>query len=255
MDAPLIQLQGAALAPTATGEVPLRDISWSVQRGEWWVITGPPSCGKSALLQTLGVLHPVSQGELRLFGRTISSTMGDDLATIRRGIGLLFEGGGHLFEHSTVLENVALPLRYHHDLSLEDAAEQVRPTLEACGLEAIAGQSLRHVSRALRRRIALARTLALRPEIMLLDNPAGGLDPAQLRWWRGFLSQLHAGHPLFDQQPMTLVLATDDLRPWLPFGQQFAVVRDQTLTPLGNREELHGRHAGLLAQLLAEDIR
>jgi len=251
----LIQLQDAALAPTVTGEVPLRNISWSVQRGEWWVVTGPPSCGKSALLQTLGVLHPVSQGELRLFGRTISSTMGDELAAIRRGVGLLFEGGGHLFEHSTVFENVALPLRYHHDLSLDDAAEQVRPTLEACGLEGIAGQALRHVSRALRRRVALARTLALRPEIMLLDNPAGGLDPGQIRWWRGFLSQLHAGHPLFDQQPMTLVLATDDLRPWLPFGQQFAMVRDQTLSQLGTREDLRGRHAKLLAQLLAEDLR
>lgn len=255
MDTPLIQLQGAALAPTPTGEVPLRDLTWSVLRGEWWVITGPPSCGKSALLQTLGVLHPVSQGELRLFGRTISSTMGDDLAAIRRGIGILFEGGGHLFEHSTVLENVALPLRYHHDLSLEDAAEQVRPILEACGIADIAGQTLRSVSRALRRRIALARTLALRPEIMLLDNPAGGLDPAQIRWWRGFLSQLHAGHPAFEQRPMTLVLATDDLRPWLPFAQQFAVVRDQTLAPLGTREDLQGRHADLLAQLLAEDLR
>lgn len=255
MDAPLIQLQDAALAPTPTGEVPLRDLTWAVQRGEWWVVTGPPSCGKSALLQTLGVLHPVSQGELRLFGRTISATMGDELAAIRRGVGILFEGGGHLFEHSTVLENVALPLRYHHDLSLEDAAEQVRPILAACGLEDIAGQALRHVSRALRRRIALARTLALRPEILLLDNPAGGLDPAQLRWWRGFLSQLHAGHPVLDQRPLTLVLVTDDLRPWLPFGQQFAVVRDRTLALLGTREDLRGRHADLLAQLLAEDLR
>ncbi len=255
MDAPLIQLDEAALAPSPTGEMALRDISWSVQRGEWWVVTGPPSCGKSALLQTLGVLHPVAQGELRLFGRPISATMGDELAAIRRGIGLLFEGGGHLFEHSTVLENVALPLRYHHDLWLEDAAEQVQPILEACGIAALAGQTLRQVGRAQRRRIALARTLALRPEIMLLDNPAGGLDPAQVRWWRGFLSQLHAGHPLFDQRPMTLVLATDDLRPWLPFGQQFAVVRDQTLTALGSREDLQGRHADLLAQLLADDIR
>lgn len=255
MDEPLIQLSQADLAPTPAGETSLRGVSWSVRRGDWWVLAGPPNCGKSALLMTMGVLHPLAAGELRLFGQSISPTMGDELAALRRGIGLLFEGGGHLFEHATVLENVSLPVRYHHNLEMEEAEVRVRPFLEACGLESISGQMVRHLSRAQRRRVTLARALVLQPEVLLIDNPVAGLDPGQVRWWRGFLSELNSGHPAMDNRPVTLVLATDDLRPWLPLAQQFAVVRDRTLTALGDRTELKTRHGDLLAQLLDDEPR
>ncbi len=252
MDESLIQLINASVASGAAGDCRLTEVTWYVRRGEWWVLAGPPNCGKSALLSALAALHPLAGGELHLFGRAISSGMGDDLAAVRRGMGLLFEGGGHLFEQATVLENVSLPVRYHDNLSLEEASERVRPYLEACGLESLASRVVRNLGRAERRRIALARSLVLQPEVLLVDNPVWGLDPRQVRWWRGFLSQLSAGHPVMDGRPTTLVLATDDLRPWLPLAHQFAVVQDRRLTPLGDRTALEGPHRELLAHLLDE---
>lgn len=255
MDEPLIQLTQADLVPTPAGDISLRGVSWSVRRGDWWVLAGPPNCGKSSLLMAMGVMHPLAAGELRLFGQAISTTMGDELAALRRGVGLLFEGGGHLFEHATVLENVSLPVRYHHNLDLEDAEERVRPLLEACGLGTVTGQVTRHLSRAQRRRVTLARALVLQPEVLLIDNPVAGLDPGQVRWWRGFLSQLNAGHPAMENRAVTLVLATDDLRPWLPLAQQFAVVRERTLTAVGDRTQLKTQYGDLLAQLLDDEPR
>lgn len=255
MDEPLIQLTQADLAPTPAGESSLRGVSWSVRRGDWWVLAGPPNCGKSSLLMAMGVMHPLAAGELRLFGQCISPSMGDELAALRRGVGLLFEGGGHLFEHATVLENVSLPVRYHYNLDMEEAEARVRPLLEACGLGTVTGQVTRHLNRAQRRRVTLARALVLQPEVLLIDNPVAGLDPGQVRWWRGFLSQLNAGHPVLENRAVTLVLATDDLRPWLPLAQQFAVVRERTLTALGDRTELKTQHGDLLAQLLDDEPR
>jgi ABC-type transporter Mla maintaining outer membrane lipid asymmetry ATPase subunit MlaF len=255
VDEPLIQLTQADLVPTPGGEISLRGVSWSVRRGDWWVLAGPPNCGKSSLLMAMGVMHPLAGGELRLFGQSISPTMGDELASLRRGIGLLFEGGGHLFEHATVLENVSLPVRYHHNLDIEEAEERVRPFLEACGLGTVSGQVTRHLNRAQRRRVTLARALVLQPEVLLIDNPVAGLDPGQVRWWRGFLSQLNAGHPAMENRAVTLVLATDDLRPWLPLAQQFAVVRERTLTAVGDRIQLKTQYGDLLAQLLDDEPR
>jgi phospholipid/cholesterol/gamma-HCH transport system ATP-binding protein len=251
----LIELIAADVAPGLAREISVNDVSWTVNRGDWWVLAGPPNSGKSALLMTLGILNPAARGELRLFGQAVTQSMGDELTSIRRRIGMLFEDGGHLFDQSTVLENVALPLRYHHNLSLADAVERVMPFLEACGIAAFAAQNTRGVGRANRRRVALARALALQPELLLIDNPVAGLDPSQIRWWRGFLSQLNAGHPVLENRPVTLVLATDDLRPWLPLARQFALVRDRKLQALGGREELESKHGDLLAELLSEEHR
>lgn len=252
---PVIELVAADVAPAQADEVSVNDVSWTVNRGDWWVLGGPPHSGKSALLMTLGILNPPVRGEVRLFGQTVTKTEGEELASLRRRLGVLFEGGGHLFDHASVLENVALPVRYHHNLSLEDAVEQVMPFLEACGIASSAGKLTRHLSRAVRRRVALARALVLRPEVLLIDNPVAGLDPGQIRWWRGLLSQLSAGHPVLDNQPTTLVLATDDLRPWLPLAQQFSVVRDRKWHALGGREELRSANSTLLAELLDEEHR
>ncbi len=252
---PVIELVAADVAPALTGEVSVNEVSWTVNRGDWWILAGPPNSGKSALLMTLGVLNPVVRGELRLFGEPITQTLGDELASLRRRIGVLFEGGGHMLEHSTVLENVALPVRYHHNLSLDGAVEQVQPFLQACGVAAFANQTIRQLSRASRRRVALARALVLRPEVLLIDDPVGGLDPGQIRWWRGFLSQLNAGHPVLDNLATTLVLATDDMRPWVPLAQQFSVVRDRKWQALGGREELKSAHSSLLVELLDEEQR
>ena len=86
--------------------------------------------------------------------------------------------------------------------------------------------------------MGLARALALRPEVLLLDNPAAGMDPSHVRWWRSFLPALAAGHPATGGQRMTIILTTDDLRLWLAPDRQFALVQAGRWRVLGSHAEV-----------------
>jgi ABC-type transporter Mla maintaining outer membrane lipid asymmetry ATPase subunit MlaF len=251
---PVIELREARIAQPAMPQLTsVNAVTWSVLRDEMWVVAGLPGSGKSSLLLAAAALNPLTVGELRLFGQPVRAGQGDAFREIRRRVGVIFEGGGHLFGSATIAENAALPIRYHRNIEVEEAVAEVQPLLELCALTEVAGQNTRFISRAVRQRVALARALAMQPEVLLLDNPLAGLDPGQIRWWRRMIPELRAGHPLLGNRPMTLVVTTDNFRPWIRIADRFAMVHQRTWRILGSRTELEAADTNSLHGLLESE--
>jgi ABC-type transporter Mla maintaining outer membrane lipid asymmetry ATPase subunit MlaF len=127
---------------------------------------------------------------------------------------MMFEHGGRLFRELTVEENLLIPLRYHFGSNGGGGADWVGTVLSKTGLERLkdrrpAGLGVAHSQRA-----ALARSLVLRPEVLLLDNPLALIESSQAHWWIEFLNELSRGADWLDGRPLTLAVTTDDLRPW-----------------------------------------
>ncbi len=248
-----IEMRGVAVAATGSPQVSiLENIDWLVRTGDYWVIGGLQTSGKSLLLAAAGGITNAIRGEVHLFGRNVVDLSQEEhLAALLR-IGMVFEGDRGLFTRLTVAENVALPLRYHKNWSEAEAAESVEAFLAEVGLSDSADLLAGRVSRAARHRILLARALVTKPDVLLLDNPLSRLDPRETTWWLGFLKRLSAGHPLIDGRPLTLAVTTDDLRPWREHGRQFAFLDQKRFNPLGGREQLEQSRETLLRELLAE---
>ena len=258
MDAPAIHPKTPVIEMTAVsvasggdpGSAILEDVNWSVGAGEYWVLGGMHGAGKTNLLALADGLTPPLRGSYRLFGREMPGT-GDQFLAERLRIGLVFDGG-QLFHRLTIEENVALPLRYHRDLARGDLGHSVKTILEATGLSPWAGRLPGAVGRGWQKRAGLARALVLRPEVLLLDNPLGGLDSRHVHWWLDALGQLSAGHGLLEGAPMTLVVAAEDLRPWRNRAAHFAILQKRQFCPLGHHRQLAELTDPLVKELLAE---
>ena len=228
------------------------DVNWSVRPDEFWVVAGQQHSGKSdLLLHAAGLMTPV-QGSCRVFGCKTDSFSDAHLAE-RLRVGFVF-AGGKLFNHLTVAENVALPLRYQKDLSAAEAAGVVGTVLAMLELMPFADCTPSSLTANWRQRAALARALVLKPELLLLDNPLAGLGIWHRRWLQQFLDQLGRGHEWFGGRPLTLVVATDDLRPWQHPNRKFAVLADQTFTVLGSWREVESARSRSVKDLLAEPV-
>ncbi|MGH7993570.1 MAG: ATP-binding cassette domain-containing protein [Limisphaerales bacterium] len=229
--------------------VVLEDVNWSVAPGEFWVIAGQQYSGKSDFLMlAAGLMAPV-KGECKLFGAE-TWTFGEAKLAERLHVGLVF-AGGQLFNHLTIGENVALPLRYHHDLTPATAAPAVATLLELLELTPLADLTPPNVSDNWRQRAALARALILKPKVLLLDNPLAGLGTRHLHWWLQVLDRLSRGHDWCGGQPMTVVVTTDDLRPWRHPSRKFALLRDKKFFPLGSWNEVESANDPAVKELLA----
>ena len=250
-ESPAIEMTALAVASRHDPASPvLEDVNWTVAPGQYWVLGGMHAAGKTDLLAMTAGLAPPLRGSYRLFGREMPAT-GDEFLSERLRIGLVFDGG-QLFHHLTIEENVALPLRYHRDLARGDLAQSVKPILKATGLSPWAGRLSGTIGRAWQKRAGLARALALQPEVLLLDNPLGGLDPRHLQWWLEALDRLSAGHGLTEGRPMTLVVAAEDLRPWRNRAAHFAILQKRQFCPLGHHPHLAGLTHPLVKEWLAE---
>jgi len=155
-----------------------------------------------------------------------------------------------LLNHLTVAENVALPLRYHRNLSAADTRQEVSRVLELMELSEWADSTPGAIGRNWQKRVGLARALTLKPEVLLMDNPLGGLDLRHIAWWLQFLHMLSEGHPLLDGKPATLVATTDDLRLWRTLGRQFAILRQRKFVVLGAWPQVEAAAPELTRELL-----
>lgn len=249
-----IELRDVAVETVASGEARiLRCLSWTIGQDDFWVTGGMAGSGKTVLLETAAGLRPPAEGTVTLFGAPADILTESQARATRRRIGFVYGGGGRLLGHLTLAQNIALPLCYHRNCDAESVAEEVAAWLSRFGLLAMAGRLPGQVNLAYRQRTALARALALKPEVLFLDDPLAELNTSQVRWWVRLLESTRAGENPPDW-PHTWVVATDDLRPWLAVGRQFAIIQDGGLRVLGGREDLHGSHEPLVRELLAESL-
>ena len=159
-----------------TSRTILHDVSMKFPRGKVTAIMGGSGCGKTTLLRLIAGVHPVRKGRVVFDGETISTSDKDQLYRLRRRLGMLFQFGA-LFTDLTVFENVAFPLREHTELSATMIRDIVLMKLNAVGLRGAANLRISEVSGGMARRIALARAIALDPELIMYDEPFAGLDP------------------------------------------------------------------------------
>ncbi|WP_019625179.1 ABC transporter ATP-binding protein [Thioalkalivibrio sp. ALJT] len=156
---------------------PLRGASLSVLQGDYVSIVGPSGSGKSTLLHVLGCLERPDRGVVRVEGTEISSLSDEALSAFRGSVlGFVFQRF-HLVDRMSALRNVAMPLDYREDLTPGEKRERALHALTQVGLESHAEHRPRQLSGGQQQRVAIARALAVRPRILLLDEPTGNLDP------------------------------------------------------------------------------
>ena len=232
---PILELRDVAVPARWDAEtISIEDVNWTVREDEFWVVGGLQGTGKSDLMLLLAGLQRPARGAYTLFGQDMTQHFGDEFLPCRLRVGLVFDDA-RLFNHLTIAENVALPARYHNDLHADEAEAWVSALLRATDLAEFAGHTPGALARNWRRRAALARALALKPEVLILENPLRGLDARHAAWWIDFVQQLGRGHALLRGEAMTVILTTDEFRPWREAGAQFAQVEARKFAVIGDR--------------------
>ena len=155
----------------------LDNISLKIDEGKTTVVIGPSGCGKTVLVKHLIVLLRPNSGEVFFKNRRIDNLSENELNKIRTHYGFLFQGGA-LFDSLSVLENIIFPLRQHFKITnWREVEELVKAKLSMVGLDGFQNYYPSNLSGGQRKRVALARAIALNPEIILYDEPTTGLDP------------------------------------------------------------------------------
>ena len=180
-------------------------VSFTVGRGEVVALIGASGTGKSVLLkEAIGLIRP-SGGTIRLLGTDVWRASADELNALRQRFGMLFQDGA-LFSSLTVAENIAVPFRENTHLPMDLIAPLVGFKLALVGLAPDAGKKTpAQLSGGMRKRVALARALALEPEILFLDEPTSGLDPVGARAFDALVRVLS------ESLGLTVFIVTHDL--------------------------------------------
>jgi ABC-type transporter Mla maintaining outer membrane lipid asymmetry ATPase subunit MlaF len=247
---PALQMAGVSVPSMRDqARTVVSDINWTVAQGGFWIVAGLQGSGKSDLMMLAASLMGPTSGEYNVLGEKMP-IFDEQRIVARKRVGLVFDSG-QPFNHLTVRENVALPVRYHLSLSHEKADRRIEPLLQALGLAGLADVTPGALTRNWTRRMGLARALVLEPELLLLDNPLGGLDPVHTRWWLNMLTDLSRGSQITGGKRLTIVATTSDLRPWRAVATHFALLREGTFHILGGWKEVEAASAELAREVLA----
>lgn len=181
-----------------------KDLDFTVNRGDIFVIMGGSGCGKSTLLKhMLGLISP-SKGDILYNGKSFTQASAEDQEAMRQRWGITYQSGG-LFSAMTLAENVTLPLQLYTDYSPSEIDEIVAYKLALVGLAGYQAYYPSEISGGMRKRAALARAIALEPEILFFDEPSAGLDPISSRLLDELIQQLQ------DSIGATVVMVTHEL--------------------------------------------
>ncbi len=222
----------------------LHGISFDVVQGETLVILGGSGSGKSTLLRTLVGLEKPSAGQICIKGRDLAKTSAAEMDEIRRKIGMSFQGGA-LFGSMTVGENVALPLREH--TRLEDSTIEIilRLKLQQVGLEGFEYYAPSQLSGGMKKRAAVARALAMDPEILFFDEPSAGLDPIIAAGIDQLILELKRAFR------MTIVVVTHELASAFLIADRMLLIDKGNIVAMGTTEEMRSSTQPRVRQFLS----
>lgn len=203
-DSPLLRIEG--LHVRFGRQIVLRDVHLGIRRGETVAILGESGCGKTVLLKTIVGLQRPTRGRVLFDGRNLQELSAAELARQRTRFGFVFQQAA-LFDSMTIGENIAFPLRQHTDMSPERIADVVLRRLAEVGLpESVLAKKPGELSGGMRKRVGLARALALEPEVMLYDEPTTGLDPIMSDVINELMLRTRLAHSV------TSIIVTHDMR-------------------------------------------
>jgi phospholipid/cholesterol/gamma-HCH transport system ATP-binding protein len=230
--APPIEVRGVTIAYGSF--VVQRDLSFAVQRGEIFVIMGGSGCGKSSLLRVMNGLVAPAAGDVLIGGESLWRADEEERARLMRRFGMLYQMGA-LWSSMSLLENVALPLGEFTDLTAAQVREIASLKLALVGLAGFEDFVPSEISGGMRKRAALARAMALDPEILYLDEPSAGLDPVSSRLLDDLILSLR------DSLGCTVAIVTHELPSIFGIGDNSVYLDAETRTIIA-----HGHPKGLL---------
>ncbi|WP_086481284.1 ATP-binding cassette domain-containing protein [Oceanospirillum sanctuarii] len=207
------------------------DLSLRIPKGKITAIMGPSGTGKTTLLRLIGGQLKPDQGDVVVDGHSVPSLSRKQLFELRQRMGMLFQSGA-LFSELTVFENVAFPLRVHTKLPEDMIRDLVLIKLESVGLRGARDLMPSELSGGMSRRVALARAIALDPELMMYDEPFVGQDPITLGVLVKLIRQLN------DALNMTTVLVSHDIDECLSIADHVCVLSGGKVLVQGSPEEI-----------------
>ncbi|OHE21006.1 MAG: sulfate ABC transporter ATP-binding protein [Sulfurimonas sp. RIFOXYD12_FULL_36_11] len=220
---------------TAFGERVIHNgINISVPKGSIYGLLGPSGCGKTTLLREMVMLQDICGGEIEILGHKLSNIGYDNSMQLRKQWGVLFQAGA-LFSSLSLKENIALPLVEYSDLSQEMINEIVAFKISIVGLKASdANLYPSQISGGMKKKAALARTLAMDPKLLFLDEPTSGLDPISAREFDALILKLR------DLLGLTIVMVSHDLQSIYDTVDKVAILDNKKVVYEGNLDNIFG---------------
>jgi len=209
----------------------LDHLSLKVEKGTTCVIIGRSGCGKSVLLKHIvGILKPDS-GKIMVMGKDISRLDPKEINTLRLKMGMVFQGGA-LFDSMTVGENVGFGLIEHAHLSHRELLERVEESLAMVDLHGIENLNPSQLSGGMKKRVALARAICIKPEIIFYDEPTTGVDPITADSINELIRSMH------DKLKVTSIVVTHDMKSAYRVGDKLAMLYQGQIIAEGTPEDI-----------------
>lgn len=221
----------------------LRDLSLQVPRGKVTALMGASGGGKTTVLRLIGGQQRAQQGQVLVAGQDVGQMDAKQLYAMRRRMGMLFQFGA-LFTDMSVLDNVAFPLREHTDLPEEMVRDIVLMKLHAVGLRGARDLMPSEISGGMARRVALARAIALDPELIMYDEPFAGLDPISLGTAASLIRTLN------DALGLTSIVVSHDLEETFHVADHVVILGAGGVAAQGSPEQVRQSSDPLVQQFI-----
>ena len=232
-----------SIAKAFGGKPVLQGMDLAVEKGEVLFIIGTSGVGKSVTIKHLVGLLRVDAGEIWFDGQRIDQLAEKAFWPVRRRIGMVFQSST-LFDSMTLTENVALPLRKHKHMRMAAACDDARRRLAEVYMSEFADRYPAELSDGMRKRAAIARTLALDPEVVLFDEPTTGLDPVNARRIDRLIRELA------DHRGMTAVVVSHDLTSIFSIADRIAFLYQGAVRALGTPAALRASDDSVVQQFI-----
>ena len=236
-------IEAKKISKSFNGKLVLGQMDLEVRHGETLVIIGRSGCGKSVFLKhTMGLIRPDS-GDILVDGVSVWTLSTKQMNHLRMRFGMVFQNSA-LFDSMTIGENVGFALIEHTELGERAVRERVEEALELVGLKGIQDLKPSELSGGMKKRVALARAICIRPEILLYDEPTTGLDPIMSDAINELILSLH------DRLKVTSIVVTHDMVSAYKVGSRIAMMYQGKIIEIGSPEEIRNTANPVVRQFI-----